>query len=441
MEEVLEWRTRNAKRFRNPENHREQRVDLALCAVHWQDGEEWKDINTTPRDEGDELVVDDAPYNLRVQKNTPAFYYESKKGGYYSASLIGSHAPVEAEVVDGCMVYYRDILPDVDIYLLIKPERVEFYKILKAPSARRVFDWDVTESVNGDLGYREKQLGWDAKKRKAQVSNQKIGERTTPDGKEVKYTLREEWTGQISYITDPKTRIREWRDAEDYPVKLDMPNVNENLTAGNRDFWGSVSYNSTGSPFGNSFNNASAYASVFNKFGTATNISYVNFKKSGCFFDGVGIPSGSNVTSATLTLKGCKSVGGSPVNLRCYQIAEDNPTLPTVWQHVLQRAKTTAYDDYVSFNATLTTQSINFNAMTNAVQEVIDRAGWASGNDMSFRCGATPSIITSSGLYHQFYEHASHNGATLSITYVVPGGGPSAGGNIRKSYRNTLLRM
>lgn len=97
-------------------------------------------------------------------------------------------------------------------------------------------------------------------------------------------------------------------------------------------------------------------------------------------FGGVTIPQGTSITLATWYFYVDEiGSGGSNVNLNIYGIDEDNTA--DFSSNPMGRSQTTASTNYVSNPSENTYATIT---VTSAVQEIVNRGGWSSGNNMGF---------------------------------------------------------
>ena len=139
----------------------------------------------------------------------------------------------------------------------------------------------------------------------------------------------------------------------------------------------------------------------------------------GLRYQGVGIPQGALITSATLSLATWIGVGGGGTAWGSwYGEAADSSAAWSSAARPDQRTKTTAScpvlwsgGDYAA----------NAHDVTAIVQEIVNRAGWASGNVLSFVGKGTGNGVA---IFHEFGTGAF---SPLIISYVSPAGGGSTG--------------
>jgi hypothetical protein len=146
-------------------------------------------------------------------------------------------------------------------------------------------------------------------------------------------------------------------------------------------------------------------------------------------FTGVTIPQGTTITSAVLTLTPSatySSPGVIAINIGCQ--AADNPTTFTSSPGNLNttaRPRTTAFTGPTSIKSVTAGTAINF-TITSAVQEVINRAGFASGNAIVV-IADNNGTTTTAGEWQDFYSFdvsgvTTVQKPTLTIVYSTGGG-------------------
>lgn len=134
-------------------------------------------------------------------------------------------------------------------------------------------------------------------------------------------------------------------------------------------------------------------------------------------FLNVTIPAGSTINSASISLNFISTSYDSPeVNIYCEDV-DDATTFAAGANNISGRTLTTAYTYWDATNiGTGVKVSPDFAA---AVQEVIDRGGWTSGNDLNV-------IIKGNAATSEFrvstWDSANPE-AQLDIDYTAPAGG------------------
>jgi len=158
-----------------------------------------------------------------------------------------------------------------------------------------------------------------------------------------------------------------------------------------------------------SFNNTNAYL-VIGRYESYTKI-FVRFLN-------MTIPKGATIDSAILTLKAYATDAAVPVLVRLYFNDIDDAVAPISVAEYDALDLTTAYVDW-SIPAFTSGTSYNSPDIKTVVQEIVNRAGWASGNDMMLL-----GPDNGSGAYHMkqpySYDGGSTSGIILTINYTNP---------------------
>lgn len=115
-------------------------------------------------------------------------------------------------------------------------------------------------------------------------------------------------------------------------------------------------------------------------------------------FIGVDIPQGQVIQSARLLIYAAAPI--FPVsNIRCYGDDEDNAAAFAVGDLPNARPLTTAFDD--SPNSMTPAYGWWLVTATQAVQEIVNRAGWAQGNALALICRS----MNAAGYLIQIYSY------------------------------------
>ncbi len=146
----------------------------------------------------------------------------------------------------------------------------------------------------------------------------------------------------------------------------------------------------------------------------------------GLRFLSVGVPQGAVVSAATITLN-VTQIGGSPDTTLYGVDVDDAAAFADPGNLPSAATRTTATADLDPSGTG--TKVVDVSTI---VQEIIDRAGWASGNDMAFviiNNGTEGNIYTL-----EDYSAAGTNEAQLDVTYTAGGGSTPAQAQMR-NYR------
>ena len=130
----------------------------------------------------------------------------------------------------------------------------------------------------------------------------------------------------------------------------------------------------------------------------------------------VDIAKDTVITSATLKVRASGNSSGTTVKLKIGCEAADNPSAPTNWTQLNSRTLTTAYTLNNNVAAWTAGTEYTFD-ITTAVQEILNRAGWASGYTLAVMVNDNGSSVdTNRGFAAS--EHATYAAAILSIDYA-----------------------
>jgi len=150
------------------------------------------------------------------------------------------------------------------------------------------------------------------------------------------------------------------------------------------------------------------------------------FHYSGGFrFPGVTIPNAATINSATFTIH-VIAVAGSSTDLYVYANDVDNAAAFSTTNRPQHASWTRTTASAVTASGTTADVDVAFN-VASIVQEIVDRAGWVSGNAIAFEvdmdAAETYNTITVRDQEDEFAQSAA--GATLDIDYTAGGGGGS----------------
>ena len=135
----------------------------------------------------------------------------------------------------------------------------------------------------------------------------------------------------------------------------------------------------------------------------------------GLRFLNVTVPNAATVNTATLQIY-IASTSNDNVYLDAYgEDVDDAATFTTSAANISGRTLTTAKTPIGSSNVGAGWYSIN---VTSAVQEIINRAGWASGNDLAIILDA----LTSVDVQLRTWDHDTALAAKLDIDYTAAAG-------------------
>lgn len=168
-----------------------------------------------------------------------------------------------------------------------------------------------------------------------------------------------------------------------------------------------------GNDNGSTFSNSSTTMNIGNDGGNV-----LNFFR----FPVVVIPNNSKIVSAYLTLVNTSKAENQNIYTEVYANDADNAVAPTTYSGLTGKTKTTAYTTW-TFKATgVAGALLKSPNIASVIQEVVERAGWASGNALML---LVQGLATGLNDYTAVacYEHTRWDPALLEIDYQGPTGG------------------
>lgn len=396
MHEIREKRRLHSKTF--DLGNGQHRVDVGRTPLHYEKDGELVDLDLSPRHDRGHWLVDQCPFSLRISDTEPSYLYTSRTGKYVEITLPGSTG---APVRDESLFVWQ--LGDGASYTLQPTSKgcLALLHLLDG-NAPRIWQWRVT----GDRQLLAPITGTDAKGQRLELLMSWEGD-----------VLRVEWTGRATspqYLRSKKKSDSVWTDDIAYPVCID-PTVNENVAAGSDD--ASSGWSNDGANFVQFASNGTALAAG-QFYHTAT--------YAGIRFQTISIPSGSTISSATLTVRVIAKSGSPNVNIYGNDI-DDASTWSSPGNRIKSITKTTSVTNISS----ITSGADNNFDVTSIVGEIIARAGWASNNDIAFGLFNNHAFSGINRFLFAALEHTTLTEARLSITYTsgtpVSGAGSASG--------------
>lgn len=417
------------------------RASISEYPVHYKENPDdekakWLDVDTTIPPN---LKVTKAQHITQIFSDRIGYSYTSRRGGGVTVELrkVGGSRNLalnsKPPIIDGHTCKWENVAPDLDIVLFIYPYGVEFFKILRSEAAPVTFEWSYTYTEAKHIRMQVETRATDSSVRKAvrekdmpeylrRSANIKCSTKTwvQEDGSKVS-RLFEEFTGEVK-VRDPRTRVARWeKGLTEYPVVVDAT-VSE--VPGDGDDDTGVSHFSTAS-VSSSLVSQTASSIKLGK-GTVYNQTYFQYNQlsAGFRFQTIGITNGSTINTASITLK--KASGTNSLSLTAFV---DNVDDAAAWGTGLNMphriTRFPAFGKAVNLNSATTgapgsTWTLDAKTM---VQQIVNRAGWTTGNDMRFFFAASASTG-----YDKVwaYEKGGANRPVLDIDYS---GAPVAVGN------------
>jgi len=138
-----------------------------------------------------------------------------------------------------------------------------------------------------------------------------------------------------------------------------------------------------------------------------------------CRFLNVTIPQGSIISSAYLEVVANANSAYTAVKTKVAANDADSPAAPTTWAQVTGLTLTTAQIDW-DFAAVTAGVAYTSPDIGTVIKEIVDRAGWASGNNLILTIFDDSST---SDNRHQIasYDHLTYAAPQLTVTYVYGG--------------------
>lgn len=371
---------------------------------------ELEDIDTSFRvdDETGRISVLKALYRCRIRPSGVAFDYTPRGGGLVRAILVsvgGVNVDQDAALttsIDGNKLTLHDVAQDFDVTFVANGQRIHVLHTLRSASAPKDFRWAFEYNPQGESHIDERVSGYDRTDRECQINTTASQAVDQGDGT-FRRTQRAVWTGRV-VVVNPETRVRSLSNSPEFPVVIDPT-------------FGPISNdNDDGFEFNGYAWNANANYGSPNKVDKVLKDNYGRAYKGGWRFQGVTIPQGSTITSATIDFYVQRR--SAALVARLYGYNTDNAS---VWGGSI-----------IPQNISHTTASVPLTdpgvtgayslAVTTIVQEIVNRGGWSSGNSLSI---FADSITSGANLSNCFFTTDYGIGASvgsaaaLTVTYTA----------------------
>ena len=377
MQEIISKRGKNSKTY--DLGNGQNRVEIFQHPLHFESANGLEDIDTNIEFEsGFGHKIKKANFNIRFNRKTLRFGFA--KNVYIEYTL-----PIENKTVTGNRCVFENAWIQTDLEYLVKAEGVKNNIILKDSTAPTIFDFPV-----------------DAKGCTLEVANNAIT--IMADGTMVgiipaPYALDangDRGNVLISYANSVITFTADvnWLSNAIYPVIID-PSTFQSGRALNDGYIGGTS----------TFDNSNTYMQV------GMTYEYHNMYSA---WMGVTVPKDATITAANLSYKAYASAS-TTVPTKIYFNAIDDSFDPTNRTTYNALARTTANVAWSmpSFTAGTWYDSPDISSI---VQEIVNRAGWVSGNWMM---AMHDNNAAGSYAYRQVYTYdgGTTSGAKLVVTY------------------------
>jgi hypothetical protein len=427
--EVPAERTLNSKTFDLGGGKR--RVVQMLAAVHVpSDVAAWEsagEFTWTEPDWGVEvrdgfLQVKNAWYGLQVDLSGQFRYRVlSKRGGGGDVTVTLEELGVGLPALNinpqrqGNKIVFLDLVAGLDIAIICYPTRVELAKRIKDASAPRRFVWRLSTDAGPRIVALNRLWGRDndddasegreaeelRRNRRRQLDiTRDVQDLGVINGRETRL-VEEVWSGQTYYI-DPITHVKELRPESEtvYPVLID-PDVTEPVAAGSDD--GCQTNSTTWATEGHYY------------YGDWLQPTYALWP--GWRFTSVAVPQGATIDLANLKIDCGKTIGaGDFSGTFLYADDVDDAAAWSSSSRPNQITKTTAKTAVTTIGASTGLKTIDCTAI---IQEITDRGGWVSGNDIRL---APQGGSGSRRTYFDDLDSVLSTAAVLEIDYTEGGG-------------------
>ena len=386
----------------------------------WKRGEpvDWTDPDTKLEQKPSGVSgVTNAYYALELLPGEIGYQYVSKVAGLVRVRLMAMDgkqiAAVPAPRMVGNEVFWDEVVPDLDLFLRCGVISAEIFKRIKTAAAPRSFTWEIeetdppilnlkviTQGQDNEL-YLEPQRaglgpGWARRYVEMQHTQGKFD--TSVPGLRA-YQVVETWTGRTFRLARTPQRELEFFDDAVFPVLIDQ-DVSEAIGADGDD--GDQIGTTT---WENNYNGNTTKHIIYNA-GTV--------RRPGYRFQTVAIPQAATIDDATFAIFINSASGSATSGTLFGNDVDDAPAWATNAgpQNMTPTTASTAWN--VPNGNAHDTYSVS---VAGIVQEIVNRAGWASGNDIGLgiqgALSGTYKYITDFGNGSEF--------ATLVVNYTEGG--------------------
>lgn len=140
-------------------------------------------------------------------------------------------------------------------------------------------------------------------------------------------------------------------------------------------------------------------------------------------FTGVAIPPGSGIDTAVLTLRGGASSVAGLVTAMVRAVAQDNAAAPTTAANGQALPRTTTGVAWTTPDPVVDGTDYTLPDISDVIQEVVDRPGWASGNALVIYVISDPATPDWRIKYFRARNTDAAGAPRLALTYTEGAGG------------------
>lgn len=402
--ELVHKRTRTGKSFLLKSGLRRQIVTIGH--QHYWDGESWHDVDNSVVESEFGFECNKTSYFWRAHQTGIGCNYKSRLGGFSRMKLlsVGGKTPQQSigSAKDNCL-NYPAIAMDTAFHWQLLASKVSGWVTLHSEHAPREWAWEFIHS--GGVGIARTKRGIDSEGRPLEIECDIETEELKPGL--YRTILKKRWTGRVG-SRNKTTRKMEWSDKATYPVAID-PDISEQIVAE-----ADNGYQMDGSGSG------SAWYTSDIKFGHAAE-ALINC---GWRFQTVAVAQADTIDLANFKIY--QTVAGTPdASGKMYGYDTDDAAAFSDSKLPDTLAKTSA-STTIPQGASYTQQTF---AVTAIVQEIVNRGGWSSNNDLSVFVIADSSNQYSYQYFSLYSSPGKHGRLEIDYSGVS---GPVATNNVFK---------
>ena len=428
LRELVNHRTMHSKTFELPDGQfryiaRKRIVHVPGDPQTWEKGgyADWQDLDTDFVQVGNAYEVRNAWYTCSIATGQIVYSYQSKVRGEARVELrwIGMEQVADMRLrfdhrVSGNRLTFSQLVPDLDLIFVALPAGLYVYKKLYSPRAPRDFTWHIEWTRDSPLIINTTTQGQDnadqtEPNRRAIGRGQMCRPIEMRHGVEVRAPERlqhacqfnEWWTGR-TFTLDPERR-RVPSDDSIYPILIDQ-DIIQPISANIDDGYDGTAYTTW-------FYNQTVCFVGWYSVGSQTYLGGWRFQ--------LAIPQGSTITLAELIIN-VTSVIGSGNTFDLYAEDVDNAA---AFADITRLPRNISPITTASASMSLTATGLNTTNCTNAIQEVVSRPGFSSGNNVLLlqrNLGTAAGATTAA--YFEDYSNAGTDEPVIEVTFTSPVG-------------------
>ncbi len=411
-----------------------RRLVTSVLKLHYLDDDKvLRTIDLTPDQTEDGLVVKKCDYYFRAFKNRIGGVFKSGVRGQFTLLLDElDGVPVADLTLDTSKVtisqgkvVWEDVVEGLDIILKFRPSGVEYFKIVKTPQGPHALTWKCIESKGARFRTFQKARATDSASLTVRLSRETKEVRDFTKSRSYK-VVEEVSRDTVSEVVSKKTRQRKWRKRGlTYPLKVDA-DITEGITADADDGYQLVYTTGTSGFYTSSSNRVGGNPEFTDTvtFTTPGGSTTITFTRTQCTinmatrFQGIAIPQGATIDSAKLKLYRTTKTDAA----QCPEA--------TIYGHDVDDAGEWAFNsDFADLPKTTASKALgtveqgwNEFDVKDIVQEIVNRAGFASNNNIGFMILGNYDSGEDACQREYFYDYAyGMNAPSFEIDYTESG--------------------